>query len=110
MAQAATMTMYVVANAPVSPTDYSARLKSIIDALNSTQSGTGRPSTAVEGTLWADSDAGYVPKMVKGSPLADYELAMKVDVPSGNAEAGFPGLPIAPACTSTPAMAQPTSG
>lgn len=88
MSQATTWGVPEAADAPVTPVAYTSRLNSALDAILSTHRGAARPSYAVNGTVWQDSDNDQV---FLHDGTTDYQFAVNVGVPASAASSGVTG-------------------
>ena len=90
MSQAPTWDVQQAADAPVTPEDFATRLKEMVeDALLSSHSGAARPSYAIEGTPWYDTDTDDL-KVYDGT--SDFRLTQLRDsVPSSASDTGKAG-------------------
>lgn len=88
MSQASTWGVPQAADAPVDPGTFAERAQDSLDALLSSQSGASRPSYAVAGTVWRDSDTGQL-FLYNGS--ADRQIAVNVGAPASASAPGTAG-------------------
>lgn len=89
MTQATTWgAMTAGANPTATPTEVKARDAELFNALLSSHSGASRPTYAVAGTVWLDSDDG---RLYQYDGAADTELVQRVAVPASAAATGVPG-------------------
>lgn len=88
MSQATTWGAPRVADAPVAPDDYADRVDDSFDAILSSHSGATRPSYAIEGTTWYDTD---VDQLFLYDGTNDKQFAVNVGAPASAAAAGNTG-------------------
>lgn len=88
MAQATTWGVPLAADAPVTPSAMATRMDDALDALLSSHSGAARPSYAVEGTLWYDTD---IDQLFLYDGTSDYQVAANVGAPTSSSAAGVEG-------------------
>lgn len=88
MSQATTWGVPQAADAPVGPGTYAQRDKDSFDALLSAHSGSTRPSYAVAGTVWRDSDTG---QLYLWNGIVDLEVAVNAGAPGTASSAGAVG-------------------
>lgn len=89
MTQATTWGALIVDTSPdATPTEVAARNANLFDAVLSSHSGPVRPSYAVAGTIWMDSDDG---RLYQYDGTTDTELVQRVAVPATAASTGVPG-------------------
>lgn len=88
MSQPANFSIPTSAEAPVAPTTMFPRIEGSLQALLSSHSGSTRPSYAVVGTVWQDSDNGQL-YLYDGTN--DLPIAVQVAVPATAASPGIVG-------------------
>lgn len=88
MSQATTWGVPLAADAPVGPETMASRMDDSVDALLSSHSGAARPSYAVNGTLWLDTDDGLL-RLYNGT--SDQIVPSLVTVPASAAATGTLG-------------------
>ena len=89
MTQATTWGVPRSADAPVTPAIMADRMDDSLDALLSTHRGATRPSYAVNGTIWQDSDNNQV--FLFDGASGDTQFAINVGVPASAAATGNQG-------------------
>lgn len=88
MTQPATWGVPLVADAPVTPTAIAIRMDDCVDALLASHAGAARPTYAVTGTFWHDTDTA---QWFAYSGTADLQVAVNVGAPASAAAAGNTG-------------------
>lgn len=88
MTQATTWGVPQAIEAPVGPDEFASRAQDSLDALLSSHSAADRPSYAVAGTVWRDSDTG---QLYLYTGTADIEIAVNAGAPATATSPGAAG-------------------
>lgn len=89
MAQAATWGVPLAADAPVTPSVFATRADDSLDAALSSHSGASRPSYAVEGTVWYDTDVDQL--FLFDGASGDRQIAVNAGTPASASATGTAG-------------------